>query len=74
MNTRDIWLIVKGTGCWPRLPAWHNPGVSVCVEGVEDEETFELLRTIECNKMQGFLVSEAVMPDIIRRVYIAVSL
>ena len=47
----------------------HNLGISVCAEGVEDEETFEFLKTIECDKMQGFLISEAVMPDIIRRVY-----
>ncbi len=47
----------------------HNLGISVCAEGVEDQETFEFLKTIECDKMQGFLISEAVMPDIIRRAY-----
>lgn len=47
----------------------HNLGISVCAEGVEDQETFEFLKLIECDKMQGFLISEAVMPDIIRRVY-----
>ena len=47
----------------------HNLGISVCAEGVEDEETFEFLKTIECDKMQGFLISEAVMPEIIRKVY-----
>lgn len=51
----------------------HNLGISVCAEGVEDQETFEFLQSIECDKMQGFLVSEAVMPDIIRRVYSAKS-
>ncbi len=51
----------------------HNLGISVCAEGVEDQETFEFLKTIECDKMQGFLISEAVMPDIIRRVYSAKS-
>jgi EAL domain-containing protein (putative c-di-GMP-specific phosphodiesterase class I) len=51
----------------------HNLGISVCAEGVEDEETFEFLKTIDCDKMQGFLISEAVMPDIIRRVYSAKS-
>ena len=49
----------------------HNLGVSVCAEGVEDQETFEFLKTIECDKMQGYLISEAVMPDIIRKVYSA---
>jgi EAL domain-containing protein (putative c-di-GMP-specific phosphodiesterase class I) len=45
--------------------------MSVCAEGVEDQETFEFLRMIECDKMQGFLISEAVLPNIIRRVYSA---
>ena len=49
----------------------HNLGMSVCAAGVEDQETFEFLRTIECDKMQGFLISEAVLPNIIRRVYSA---
>jgi len=39
----------------------HNLGMSVCAEGVEDQQTFD--------KMQGFLISEAVIPSIIRRVY-----
>ena len=47
----------------------HNLGKSVCAEGVEDQATFEFLKTIECDKMQGFLISEAVLPNIIRRVY-----
>ncbi len=51
----------------------HNLGISVCAEGVEDQETYEFLKTIECDKMQGYLISEAVMPDIIRRVYSASS-
>jgi len=49
----------------------HNLGMSVCAEGVEDEATFEFLKTIECDKMQGFFISEAVIPSIIRRVYSA---
>lgn len=49
----------------------HNLGISVCAEGVEDQATFEFLKTIECDKMQGYLISEAVMPDIIRKVYSA---
>ena len=47
----------------------HNLGMSVCAEGVEDEATFAFLKTIECDKMQGFLISEAVIPSIIQRVY-----
>lgn len=49
----------------------HNLGMTVCAEGVEDQATFEFLKTIECDKMQGFLISEAVIPSIIRRVYSA---
>ncbi len=47
----------------------HNLGMSVCAEGVEDPAAFEFLKTIKCDRMQGFLISEAVMPDIIRAVY-----
>ena len=47
----------------------HNLGMAVCAEGVEDQATFEFLKTIRCDKMQGFLISEAVLPNIIRRVY-----
>jgi EAL domain-containing protein (putative c-di-GMP-specific phosphodiesterase class I) len=49
----------------------HNLGMSVCAEGVADQATFDFLKTIECDKMQGFLISEAVLPNIIRRVYSA---
>ena len=47
----------------------HNLGMSVCAEGVGDSATFEFLKNIECDRMQGFVISEAVMPDIIRAVY-----
>ena len=47
----------------------HSLGMTVCAEGIEDEETFEFLKTIECDKMQGFLISEAVMPKLLRQVY-----
>ena len=47
----------------------HNLGMTVCAEGVEDQATFEFLKNIQCDKMQGFLISEAVIPSIIRRVY-----
>lgn len=49
----------------------HSLGMAVCAEGVEDQETFDFLKTIQCDKMQGFLISEAVLPHIIRRVYSA---
>jgi len=43
--------------------------MTVCAEGIEDPGTFEFLKTINCDKMQGFLISEAVMPKLLRRVY-----
>ena len=49
----------------------HNLGMSVCAEGVEDQETFEFLKTIQCDKLQGFLISEAVLPHIVRKAYSA---
>ncbi|MGI9201139.1 MAG: EAL domain-containing protein [Woeseiaceae bacterium] len=47
----------------------HNLGMSVSAAGVEDMETFKFLKTIQCDKMQGFLISEAVLPKLMRRVY-----
>jgi EAL domain-containing protein (putative c-di-GMP-specific phosphodiesterase class I) len=44
-------------------------GMTVCAEGIEDHETFEFLKTINCDKMQGFLISEAVLPKLLRKVY-----
>ena len=49
----------------------HNLGMSVSAEGVEDEATFEFLKTIKCDKLQGFLISEAVLPNIIQQFYAA---
>lgn len=51
----------------------HNLGISVCAEGIEDQETYEFLETIECDKLQGYLISEAVMPDLIQGGYNAES-
>ena len=51
----------------------HNLGISVCAEGVEDQATYEFLETIECDKLQGYLISEAVMPDLIQSGYSAES-
>ncbi|MEO0997151.1 MAG: EAL domain-containing protein [Pseudomonadota bacterium] len=46
-----------------------NLGIAVCAEGVETEETFRFLTEIRCNRMQGYLVSAAVMPEIIQSCY-----
>ncbi|MDZ7645248.1 MAG: EAL domain-containing protein [Woeseiaceae bacterium] len=47
----------------------HNLGISVCAEGVEDTATCEFLDTIGCDKLQGHLISEAVMPELIQAGY-----
>lgn len=52
----------------------HNLGISVCAEGVEDQETYDFLEKIECDKLQGYLISEAVMPDLIQSGYSAESI
>ena len=49
----------------------HNLGMAVCAEGVEDQETFEFLKTIQCDKLQGFLISDAVLPHIVSKAYSA---
>ncbi|MEL6869643.1 MAG: EAL domain-containing protein [Pseudomonadota bacterium] len=51
----------------------HALGITVCAEGVEDQATFEFLKEIQCDKMQGYFISEAVMPDIIQTAYPAVD-
>jgi EAL domain-containing protein (putative c-di-GMP-specific phosphodiesterase class I) len=51
----------------------HALNISVCAEGVEDAETFEFLKEIKCDKMQGYFISEAVMPDIIQSCYPSVD-
>ena len=38
----------------------HNLGLSVCAEGVETEEAVDLLRSIGCEKAQGYLISKPV--------------
>ena len=45
-------LIVRST-----IDLAHNMGLSVVAEGVEDDLTFERLRTMNCDMIQGFLVS-----------------
>ena len=51
----------------------HNLGMAVCADGVEDQEMFDFLKTISCDKLQGFLVSEAVLPHIVKRAYSATA-
>lgn len=43
--------------------------IAVCAEGVETDEMFAFVQEIRCNRMQGYLVSAAVMPEIIQSYY-----
>ncbi len=45
-------IIVRST-----IDLGHNMGLSVVAEGVEDEATFEQLRTLGCDVAQGYWLS-----------------
>jgi diguanylate cyclase (GGDEF)-like protein len=42
----------------------HSLKLTVVAEGVETEDQFRLLRLLDCDEMQGFLVSKAVPADL----------
>jgi EAL domain-containing protein (putative c-di-GMP-specific phosphodiesterase class I) len=50
----------------------HNLGHRIVAEGVEDEATLELLRSMGCDEAQGFLFARPVPPEqlaeVIRRI------
>ncbi len=59
---QDDRLIVRTT-----IEMSHHLGYRVVAEGVEDLETFELLRELGCDTMQGFHISRALSPaDLIK--------
>ncbi|QGQ99663.1 EAL domain-containing protein [Paenibacillus psychroresistens] len=41
----------------------HNIGLKVTVEGVESEAQFEMLRTYECDVLQGYFISKPLSED-----------
>ncbi|WP_406725369.1 bifunctional diguanylate cyclase/phosphodiesterase [Streptomyces sp. GD-15H] len=41
----------------------HSLGLLVVAEGVEDDETWERLRDLDCDAVQGWLVAAAMPPD-----------
>ncbi|MFE1847314.1 EAL domain-containing protein, partial [Streptomyces sp. NPDC059515] len=41
----------------------HSLGLLVVAEGVEDDETWERLRDLRCDAVQGWLVAAAMPPD-----------
>lgn len=40
----------------------HSLGIEVVAEGVEDTQTIDILASMKCNKVQGFVYSKAVSP------------
>ena len=59
--------ITKSLGALTHMA--KNLGIEVCAQGVEDAEMFAFLESIHCDKLQGYLVSEAVMPEIVQHHY-----
>jgi diguanylate cyclase len=41
----------------------HNLGLQVVAEGVENQQTFNTLRSMGCDLQQGFFISKAVLPE-----------
>jgi EAL domain-containing protein (putative c-di-GMP-specific phosphodiesterase class I) len=52
-NSESSLLIVKAS-----IDIAHGLGYSVVAEGVEDEATKELMKTLGCDELQGFLLSK----------------
>jgi EAL domain-containing protein (putative c-di-GMP-specific phosphodiesterase class I) len=42
----------------------HSLKLEVVAEGVEDAATFKLLKDLGCDRAQGYLISQAVPPDV----------
>jgi EAL domain-containing protein (putative c-di-GMP-specific phosphodiesterase class I) len=49
----------------------HSLKVKVVAEGVETEEQKELLRSLHCDEMQGYLFSQPVPPDVFQSSFLA---
>jgi EAL domain-containing protein (putative c-di-GMP-specific phosphodiesterase class I) len=41
----------------------HELGLSVCAEGVETKETLDYLRSLGCEKIQGYFIDKPLMAD-----------
>jgi diguanylate cyclase len=41
----------------------HNLGLAVVAEGIEDQETWDLLSDLKCNQAQGYFISKPVLAD-----------
>jgi EAL domain-containing protein (putative c-di-GMP-specific phosphodiesterase class I) len=51
-------MIVRST-----IDLGHNLGLQVVAEGVEDQQTWDLLRDLGCDLAQGFFMSKPVPPE-----------
>lgn len=51
----------------------HTNGISVCIEGVEEKEELEILKSIDLDFMQGFLFSRPVPPEEFEGKYLEVK-
>ncbi|MEP9380550.1 EAL domain-containing response regulator [Aquabacter sp. CN5-332] len=58
ISSKQTQIIVKAI-----IDLGHNLGLNVVAEGVEDEETLELLRKCGCDLVQGYLVSRPLSPE-----------
>ena len=47
-------IIVRST-----IDLAHGLGLKVVAEGVEDQATYDILRALGCDRMQGFLIAKA---------------
>ena len=60
-NSNDA-VIVRST-----IELGHNLGLRMVAEGVEDAETWRLLRALHCDVVQGYLLSRPLPPEQITR-------
>ncbi len=58
MGSSNDEVIVKAT-----IGLAHNLGLEVVAEGVEDQESADRLRELNCNTLQGFFFSKPVPPE-----------
>lgn len=56
-NDNDA-VIVKST-----IDLAHNLGLGVIAEGVEEKEVFDLLRLLDCDKVQGYFIARPMPPE-----------
>ena len=60
--TKDDLVIVKST-----IELGHNMGLKIVAEGVEDLESLEILRSLNCDYAQGFYLSKPMSFEIINQ-------